>query len=360
MLAPVSRLRALCGGTAAALAAMLALSGSSPASELPPPGDAVASHGLDRNAKRIVSYWTRERMRDAIPLTVEPPAPKAAASAIARSARVSGEPILIAGEPPGAAGPAGPPRSGSVALVPERGASASGTGSIPFTSIELTDTTSFPNSTHGIAFLKLGKSRFSCSATVVQSATQSVVLTAGHCVHGGGRKSPWATNFLFAPGYQDRVAPFGTWTARRLFTTNGWRKRARFADDIGAAALTPNAAGQTAESVVGSRGVAFNLPREQAYRSYGYPVEPVPKFDGQSLWTCESQFGYTDPYPEPKGVPQSGIGCDMGGGSSGGSWIVGNGFVNSSNSFGYPFIHDVLFGPYYGNLAAKVYGAAGG
>jgi hypothetical protein len=32
--------------------------------------------------------------------------------------------------------------------------------------------------------------------------------------------------------------------------------------------------------------------------------------------------------------------------------------VNSTNSFGYSFIEEVLFGPYYGNLAAKVYGAA--
>jgi V8-like Glu-specific endopeptidase len=353
----VSGLGALCGGTAAVVSAALALAASAPASELPEPGRAVASHGLDRNAKRVVSYWTRERMRDAVPLTVEPPA-RSGASAMAAAAEGSSEPILIAGEPPGAAGPSAVPRSDMVALGSGGGATASGGGPIPFTSAELTDTTTFPTSTHGIAFLKLGKSRYSCSATVVQSATESVVLTAGHCVHGGGKKAVWATNFLFAPGYQDKLAPFGTWTARRLFTTKGWRQRVRFADDIGAAALRPNAAGQTAESVVGSRGVAFNLPREQTYRAYGYPVEPVPKFDGESLWTCESQFGYTDPYPEPKGVPQSGIGCDMGGGSSGGSWVVGNGYVNSSNSFGYPFLHDVLFGPYYGNAAAKVYAAA--
>jgi V8-like Glu-specific endopeptidase len=355
----VSRLGALCGAAAAVISAALALAGAASASELPEPGRAVASHRLDGSAKRIAAYWTRERMRDAVPLTVEPPASRAA-QPTAGSEQRAGEPILIAGEPPAGAGPSTPPRSSELALDSERGATASGGGPIPFTSAELTDTTSFPTSTHGIAFLKLGKSRYSCSATVVQSATQSVLLTAGHCVHGGGKRSTWASNLLFAPGYQDKLAPFGRWTARRLFTTKGWRKRARFADDIGAAALNLNPAGQTAESVVGSRGVAFNLPREQAYRAYGYPIEPAPKFDGESLWTCESQFGYTDPLPEPRGVPQSGIGCDMGGGASGGSWVVGDAYVNSSTSFGYPFLDNVVFGPYYGNAAAKVYAAAGG
>jgi hypothetical protein len=356
MLARVSRVRVvLCGGT---VAAMLAIPAPAVADEIPRPGEEVVSERLTRSAKRVDSYWTRARMRDAIPLTVEPP-PSGAAAASGSPAGGSGDPILIPGEPPdgeqAAPAPSAADLAGSATGTPRGGAP-----SIPFTSAELTDTTSFPTRTHGIAFFNLGKFDYTCSATVVQSATQSVVMTAGHCVHAGGRKGPWATHFLFAPAYRDKVAPFGTWTARRLFTTKGWRKRARFADDVGAAALRPNAAGQTAESVVGSRGIAFNLPREQGYRSYGYPIEPQPKFDGESLWICDSQFGYTDPYPEPKGMPQSGIGCDMGGGSSGGSWVVGDAYVNSSNSFGYAFIENVLFGPYYGNVAAKVYAAAGG
>ena len=183
-------------------------------------------------------------------------------------------------------------------------------------------------------------------------------MTAGHCVHEGGRHRPWATNFIFAPGYQDRIAPFGTWSARRLFTTRLWRKKARFSGDVGAAALNPNPAGQTVVAAVGARGIAFNLPRELAYRAYGYPVTPNPPFDGESLWACDSQFGYIDPYPEPKGPPQSAIGCNMEAGSSGGGWVVDDQFVNSSNSFGYSFLPEILFGPYYGDLAAQVYGAA--
>jgi hypothetical protein len=87
-------------------------------------------------------------------------------------------------------------------------------------------------------------------------------------------------------------------------------------------------------------------------------VTPATKFDGESLWVCDSAFGYTDPFPEPKGPPQSAIGCDMQGGSSGGGWIVNDTTLNSTNSFGYSFLADVLFGPYYGDIAAQVYGRA--
>jgi V8-like Glu-specific endopeptidase len=298
-------------------------------------------------------------MANATPLTVEPPAgaPSASTSTAAKSStQPEGNPILVAPAAP----QGGQPYSTSLAPARyrERLPDQATPGPIPYTSVELTDTTSYPNRTHGIIFFKLGKYNYSCSGTAVNSTSGSVVMTAGHCVQEGGKHRPWATHLIFAPGYQDRVAPFGVWAARRLFTTKLWRKKARFSGDIGAVALIPNAAGQSVESAVGARGIAFNLPRELTYRSYGYPVTPSPKFDGESLWACDSQFGYTDPFPEPKGPPQSAIGCDMQAGSSGGGWVVDDQFVNSSNSFGYSFYPGILFGPYYGDLAAEVYGMA--
>jgi V8-like Glu-specific endopeptidase len=285
-------------------------------------------------------------MSNATPLTVEPP-PLADGSPSSAPFERRGDPIAIPGAPPSGVGPPLSRQSRGQSLPP-----------IPYTSLELTDTTSFPNRTHGIVFFTLGRANHSCSATVVESATESVVVTAGHCVHlGAGGKQGWAHNFVFVPGYQDQVAPFGTWAARRLFTTKQWRKKGRLSGDVGAAALTSNATG-TVESVVGSRGIAFNQPREQAYRAYGYPVHPEPKYDGESLWACDSRFGYVDPFAPTKGAPQSAIGCDMAGGSSGGGWVVGDSFVNSVISFGYTFAPEVTFGPYFGNLAAKVYAAA--
>jgi hypothetical protein len=330
---------------AAALALILpAAAGASPADQIPGHGPGVATERMP-GAKRAVGYWTPERMAHATPLVVEAPTPAEALTPAARGG--GGEPIEIPPEAPDGWQP------GSTAAVGDSGRQA-----IPFSSVELTDTTSYPNVVHGIVFFRLGRYDYSCSGTVVNSPSQSVVVTAGHCVHYGGRGGGWATHWLFVPGYQDRTAPFGGWSARRLFTTKGWRKRGRFSYDVGAAAMNVNAAGQTVEGTVGARGIAFNQPREQAFRSFGYPVSPKPKFDGESLWVCDSAFGTLDPFPERSGPAQSGIGCDMGAGSSGGGWVVGDQFVNSVNSFGYTFMPDVLFGTYFGDAAAQVYGRA--
>jgi V8-like Glu-specific endopeptidase len=356
----VSRLRFLIsGGAVASVSAALVLSAPASAEEsLPKPGRAVVSKHVGNRAERVLSYWTRKRMSHAVPLAVDPSGASPSSSVAGRARSSRGNPILIEGEPPGGSegSPDGAPGS---ERLPREFARSRASGPIPFSTAELTDTTSFPNRTHGNVFFTLGRADYSCSATVVNTPSQSVVVTAGHCVHFGGKGRPWATHWVFAPGYHDGSAPFGAWAARRLFTTKGWRKRTRFAYDVGAAAVHPNAAGAL-ETVVGSRGIAFNQPREQFYRSFGYPVQPQPKYDGESLWTCDSQYGYSDPYPEPRGPAQSAIGCDMGAGSSGGSWIVADQYVNSVNSFGYLFLPDILFGTYFGNAAAKVYAKAAG
>lgn len=50
-----------------------------------------------------------------------------------------------------------------------------------------------------------------CSASVVDSLHQDVVMTAAHCVSDGDG-TPARTGMLFVPGYSDGVAPFGAWT----------------------------------------------------------------------------------------------------------------------------------------------------
>jgi V8-like Glu-specific endopeptidase len=346
----------LAAATVAALVALALPSIAAARDSVPHHGPDVAVERLHQGTHSALEYWTRARMRNAIPLMVEPPAAPAA-TASASSAEPGGEPIVIPPAAPEGWEPGTTTAVGS-GLGKRPGGGGEAQGPIPYSSVELTDTTSYPTRTHGITFFKLGKFDYTCSGTAVNSASGSVVMTAGHCIHEGGKGRSWAKNVTFAPGYQDKVAPFGVWPARSLFTTKGWRKRARFSGDIGAAAMHPNPAGQTVEAAVGARGIAFNQPREQTYRSYGYPVGPAPKFDGESLWVCDSTFGYTDPFPEPKGLPQSAIGCDMQGGSSGGGWIVNDATLNSTTSFGYSFLPDVSFGPYYGDLAAQVYGRA--
>ena len=57
-----------------------------------------------------------------------------------------------------------------------------------------------------------------------------------------------------------------------------------------------------------------------------------------------------DPLDRLRGQPDTGIGCDMGSGSSGGGWTIqdelGNPFVNGATSYGYKRLKNVLFAAY--------------
>jgi V8-like Glu-specific endopeptidase len=60
-----------------------------------------------------------------------------------------------------------------------------------------------------------------CSASVINSPTADVVLTAAHCV-SDGTGSPVRTGMLFVPGYIEGDAPFGTWTVTGAVVDQRW------------------------------------------------------------------------------------------------------------------------------------------
>ncbi|MEU9046340.1 MULTISPECIES: hypothetical protein [unclassified Kitasatospora] len=65
----------------------------------------------------------------------------------------------------------------------------------------------------------------SCTATVVNSANRSTVVTAGHCVNSPdllGNDNQWLSNELFVPGYHDGLAPYGTFVARAGVADATW------------------------------------------------------------------------------------------------------------------------------------------
>jgi V8-like Glu-specific endopeptidase len=188
-----------------------------------------------------------------------------------------------------------------------------------------------------------------CSGTALTSANRSTVWTAGHCVNDGA--GTFHSNWAFVPAYRNGSAPYGTWTARNLWTSSGWNGSGDFSYDVGAAAVATNGR-QSLTDVVGGRGIAFNYSRSQSFVDYGYPA--APPFDGSKLWVCEAAHATDDTSANPATM---GIGCDMTGGSSGGGWTVGN-TVYSVNSYGYSNQPDVMYGPYQGTVAQGVYNAA--
>src|SRR5262249_27575420 len=251
-------------------------------------------------------FWTRERIRRARPLGAERPA--------ARS---------------GFRKPTGP------------GANET----------EISDTTTFPESTAGKVFMKIGHGLFECSGSALNTANASRVFTAGHCVVNGGGNRKWAKRFTFIPGYNDGDRPFGTFHAQEVWSTKPWVHHGNFGFDMGAAVMGTNADGQHLVDVAGGRGIVFYQPREQSFQAFGYPAAGA--FNGGELWRCDADFAGTD-QTAVAGPAGNKIGCNLPGGASGGGWIIGGQYLDSLTSYGYTGFPNEVYGPYFGVEAKRL------
>ncbi|MEV1015839.1 hypothetical protein AB0I89_06080 [Micromonospora sp. NPDC049801] len=175
----------------------------------------------------------------------------------------------------------------------------------------------------------------SCTATVVDSANRSAVVTAGHCVHSTdllGENGEWATHVMFVPGYREGRAPYGRFVGRVGVVDSAWTQNdgqdPRFDSyDQAFVVLNKDERGRRVQDVVGvAQSVGFDLPGGQVVYQFGYPrsaSDPARKglaeYTGRRLAYCTGpawEHPGTADWPTPKG--QWGAACVMGGGSSGG------------------------------------------
>ncbi|WP_433259904.1 trypsin-like serine peptidase [Actinosynnema sp. CS-041913] len=99
-----------------------------------------------------------------------------------------------------------------------------------------------------------------CTASMVASTHQVLVITAAHCVHegGGGR---WLNPIHFTPDYVDGQAPlYGRFRAKAAYTFEGWTKSGLYHWDLAFVLLEPNDIGVPGE-LVGENGIIVNAPR---------------------------------------------------------------------------------------------------
>ncbi|MCK9923557.1 hypothetical protein MXD61_17060 [Frankia sp. AgPm24] len=208
-------------------------------------------------------------------------------------------------------------------------------------------------STTGRLFTTIDGADFACSASVVTSPGRNLVVTAGHCLHGGAG-STFARNVAFVPGYANGSMPYGIWTARQLLVTPGWSQRGDFDVDAGFATFNPHG-GRRLQDVVGAQDIAFNLPATVRQYSFGYPR--LTPFDGTRLIYCASPAA-TDPY----GGPSIGIRCRMTAGASGGPFLTGlgqlgpgHGWIDGVISYAYAGSTDRLYGTRFGDEVRTLY-----
>lgn len=85
-----------------------------------------------------------------------------------------------------------------------------------------------------VALITFSGSR--CTGWLIAADT---VATAGHCVHSGGKRGAWysVSGFRVYPGRDGSSAPFGSCTAKRLYSNTGWTEQASSQHDFAAIKL---------------------------------------------------------------------------------------------------------------------------
>ena len=311
----------------------------------------AAAPGAKPDRAATLAYWTPERVAHAIPRNVAPKGFRPQA------------------KPPGPGGGGG--GGGSTTTV--TGAAWTGGGVVK----ERTGKVLF--TMDGVDYV--------CSGAVASDGSttdaRALILTAGHCVYDESG-SGWAYNWMFVPNYEDGgtivtnpngthsftcgTTPYGCWTATALVTTTAWANGgaslAGFNEDYAFAVVgLGGKSGQSQaqlDATVGSTTVAFNQSHPTQVYSFGYPQGSP--YDGQKLIHCAGK----DVADTWGGTTDTGLNCNMTGGSSGGPWYVGfgsagtQGTLNSVNSFKYTSgkMTKYMFGPRFDDYTQRTYNAA--
>lgn len=150
------------------------------------------------------------------------------------------------------------------------------------------DTTQYPNSAVVQFYFEVPSEEgfFGCSGAMI---SESVLLTAGHCVMSAGR---WHRNFVIYPGRNAAVAPFGSCKIKRVFALAGWGRPISDVDasdhDLGAIQLDCDVGLRTGWFGVG----IFEEERSPSTSLLGYPCDLTPA--GRQYVSKDKVRGQTD------------------------------------------------------------------
>ena len=161
-----------------------------------------------------------------------------------------------------------------------------------------------------------------CTATPIGPNT---IVTAAHCVFDTATNT-WHRYVSFCPAYRNGACPYGQFWWTDAYIPTAYRNASTFANgiryDVAVVQLANNQSGYGVHQMVGTLGRSWNYPYNQTVRTIGYPAK---FYNGQYSWICQSGTVY-------KGADVMEMGCNSGGGHSGGPWIRGFGSTNHVNN----------------------------
>jgi V8-like Glu-specific endopeptidase len=108
-----------------------------------------------------------------------------------------------------------------------------------------------------------------CTASVVDSPDQNLLITAAHCINGG-QGSGYSGDIVFIPDYRDGQEPYGVWTVARLLVPPQWAASSDPDYDFGFVVLQPHA-GTNIEEILGANQLGTDSQFQYLVHVTGYP-----------------------------------------------------------------------------------------
>ncbi|WP_117215055.1 trypsin-like serine peptidase [Allorhizocola rhizosphaerae] len=232
----------------------------------------------------VAAYWTPERLASAKPVQLDEAAIKAAAAKAEVALSKPAKPLY--GDAPAAP------------------------------SIQTGDVGINVNFTHaaGKVFFRNPSDggNYVCSGGTLNTPKQRIVITAGHCVHGGSGQT-WMQNWVFYPGYQNGEGAAGRFAAYTFWTTQGWTNNSNFSYDTAFVPTHLNQYGQKVVARVGGNGIIYD-PGRPFVTSIGYPTHVG---NGGQLQTfCQGTLSRRNVFNSDQQ-----LNCNLRRGASGSVWL---------------------------------------
>jgi len=108
--------------------------------------------------------------------------------------------------------------------------------------------------------------RHFCTASVVSSPGENLLITAAHCMQG--RSLTPLGHIVFAPGYHNGKFPHGIWIVRSVYVNSAWAQDRNQNDDV--AFLVAGRPGTRIQRHTGAETLAVDEP-PQVVEVIGYP-----------------------------------------------------------------------------------------